>query len=209
MFPYHLAQWLMSGEIATYSQSRQARVELFQSIRYSGNVVMLGDSLTRGGEWSEFFPELDIVNRGIEGDTTDLLLTRLNEVTIRQPQIVALMIGINDVLQGEALADMQQNYQQIIAQLVESGSIVVVQSVLYCATPRCFSNYNESITKLNTFLKQASEQQGALYLDLNQYLAPASHLQERFTYDGVHLTGVGYQVWRRALAPLLNSEEIN
>ena len=44
-------------------------------------IVMLGDSITEGGEdWNKYFKSNNIVNRGISGDTTLGVLARLNEI---------------------------------------------------------------------------------------------------------------------------------
>jgi hypothetical protein len=47
-----------------------------------GEVVFLGDSITAGGAWHEWFPDVPVVNRGIDGDTS-LDRLHLNEVGYR------------------------------------------------------------------------------------------------------------------------------
>ena len=49
------------------------------------DVVMIGDSLTDGAEWREIFPDQKIVNRGIDSDTTDGVLARLDEIVSIKP----------------------------------------------------------------------------------------------------------------------------
>ena len=58
-----------------------------------GDVVFLGDSITRGGSWYELHPDSPIRNRGIGGDTTSGVLARLHQVTSGKPSQVLLLIG--------------------------------------------------------------------------------------------------------------------
>jgi hypothetical protein len=46
------------------------RASQFEALpRVAGRVVFLGDSITEGGCWEEWFPELPACNRGIGGDS--------------------------------------------------------------------------------------------------------------------------------------------
>ena len=65
-----------------------------------GAVVFLGDSITQG--WGpnlrNFFPALNVANRGISGDTTRGMLIRLNEdVLALNPSTVIMLMGTNDL----------------------------------------------------------------------------------------------------------------
>jgi lysophospholipase L1-like esterase len=58
--------------------------------------------------------------------------------------------------------------------------------------------------ELNRGIKTLCEKSGARYVDLHALMADAhGDLDARYTIDGVHLNGSGYQVWRAALLPLL------
>ena len=72
-----------------------ARVSFFSSYPPPGDsIVMLGDSITEGGEWVELFPGTPVRNRGIGGDTTTGLLARLAQVTGGEPAITTLKASI-------------------------------------------------------------------------------------------------------------------
>jgi hypothetical protein len=75
-------------------------MNLFKSSKASAEIVMLGDSLTEGGLWSEYFPNVKMLNRGLASDTTLGAFGRLDEVINRGPKTVFLMIGINNCLIG-------------------------------------------------------------------------------------------------------------
>ncbi len=72
--------------------------------RTDARVLFLGDSITQGVEWSELFPELWTQNRGINGDTTEDVLARLDEA-LQNPIAVSLLIGTNDLHTHRRLKD--------------------------------------------------------------------------------------------------------
>ena len=57
---------------STYWHQKQT---LFESLPTSPeDIVMLGNSITDGGEWAEILDNVHVKNRGISGDTTDGVL---------------------------------------------------------------------------------------------------------------------------------------
>src|SRR5919199_5722857 len=68
----------------------QRWVSVFESTPGTADIVMLGDSLTEEGNWTEVLPGWRVINRGIGGDTSAGVLKRLSEVIRRNPQVVFL-----------------------------------------------------------------------------------------------------------------------
>jgi hypothetical protein len=114
-------------------QLSNARVSFFDSFPlHSSDVVMLGDSITAGGEWSELFPYLQIRNRGIAGDTTAGVLARLQQIIDRKPAAVFLKIGTNDLTRGPERPVSYQQYRDIVSRIQAGspGTDIYLQSVL-------------------------------------------------------------------------------
>lgn len=99
------------------------RTAFFRQMEGSADVVMLGDSLTEGGgDWRELFPVFLVKNRGISGDTTEGVLGRLDEVIGRKPQVVAVLIGINDVRTGIDPRKIIFRIEEILRRIKASGT---------------------------------------------------------------------------------------
>lgn len=179
------------------------RERYFASLPGGREIVFLGDSLTAGGLWSEHFPGREIANRGVIGDTTQRLLARLDEVTSRRPELVLLMIGINDLGQRVPLPEIERRYEEILQRLQGSGATVVVQSVLLVGQGSRKAAPGQ-IDALNAWLEKAAARHGGRFLDLNPALAPEGHLAAAYTTDGTHLTGEGYLRWAEQLQPLFD-----
>jgi lysophospholipase L1-like esterase len=185
------------------------RTSLFHNFGRQADVVMVGDSLTDGAEWSEIFPNQLIVNRGIDNDTTEGVLERLDDILALKPKAVFVMIGINDFTDVSRSADsVFLTYHSIVSRLERSGTRVVVQSTLPCneakgAWKSC-STINSRIRQLNSRLKTLTSRRVS-YVDLLPALAGSTGLRDELTYDGVHLNGQGYQLWKNAIARFMPS----
>ena len=166
-----------------------------------GDIVFLGDSITAGGAWHELFPQSQVRNRGIGGDTTSGVLARLRQVTAGKPGQVFLLIGTNDLAVGTPIAEIADNIGKIVDQirLASPDTIVFVQSVL----PRG-ADYKEDVEGLNVKI-QATISGKANWIDLYPAFLDRNDgsIANALSNDELHLLGAGYQVWRDRLKPLI------
>lgn len=177
------------------------RTELFNGVGVKENsTIFIGDSITQRGLWDELLPNSNIINRGINSDTTEGVKNRLNEIVDSNPERVFLMIGVNDLYAGLPLNETISNYEEILKQ-IKTGTPdteVYVQSVL----PLNYEMYsagdkikNETIQELNKSLKYLSEEHGYTYVNLYSLFETEGQLNKQYSYDGIHLNGEGYNVW--------------
>ncbi len=101
-------------------------------------IVALGDSLTAGygaTEGNDYVSLLekkigkDIINMGVSGDTSSGVLNRVAEVAKKNPDMVILFIGGNDVLRKVSSAEMFANIKTIISVLQMNGAEVVLVGI--------------------------------------------------------------------------------
>jgi len=163
----------------------------------SAEIVFVGDSITFGGNWHEWFPYTNAVNRGIGGDTTQMVLDRFHQVTSLKPKKLFLMIGVNDLNSrlgaDHAIANYKILFDLIDKELPETK--VYVQSVLPVNDDWLLAD-NTDIPKLNDALKDHAETRGYQYIDLHsQFSDSEGMLKKDLTNDGIHLMGKGYSLW--------------
>jgi acyl-CoA thioesterase I len=100
--------------------------------------IAYGDSLTSGEGASDghSYPALlsqrigvDILNRGIPGNTTEGGLNGIDDVTRLNPKVVLLCLGGNDGLQAVPAQQMFGNLRLIIDRLHQAGAFVVLIGV--------------------------------------------------------------------------------
>ncbi|MFF1879767.1 GDSL-type esterase/lipase family protein [Leifsonia sp. NPDC058230] len=170
----------------------------------TGPVVFLGDSLTYGGKWDEWFSELDARNFGIGGNKASDVLKRLDAVIELEPSLVVLMLGTNDIGQPDLTTiDIAAGYAQILARLrLESSASVIVQS----APPRQ-AQWAAPLRELNNRYRSLADAFGHGYLDVwPVFSADGVELDGPLTTDGVHFTDEGYDRWMSVLRPMVERE---
>ncbi|MGZ4955150.1 MAG: GDSL-type esterase/lipase family protein [Methylobacter sp.] len=181
------------------------RNTIFQAFSPQASVVMIGDSITEGGEWREIFPQINIANRGIAGDKTGDILRRMEPIFAVNAKKAFIMVGINDIYQGRSVETTFANYTNIVQQLKSKGISVYIQSTLECSASKCGGTLNK-IRLLNDKLKAYAAQQKLTYININEGLTSEKYgLLKDYTYDGVHLLGSGYLKWSKTIAPYVDS----
>jgi lysophospholipase L1-like esterase len=165
-------------------------------------IVFFGDSITQWGDWGEFTGFKKVLNRGIAGDNSFGLRARIDEVTRHFPSKLFILIGTNDLNIKNPAATVVDNYRKIIC-LVKAATPntkIFIQSVLPINNDligrQYYSSTNEEISKLNTSLKKLAESEGVTYIDIYPLLLDKhAQLDAKYTYDGLHLSGMGYLKW--------------
>jgi lysophospholipase L1-like esterase len=166
-------------------------------------VVWLGDSITDGGEWSELFPGINTLNRGISADNTFGILARLYEVTRRKPAKIFLLIGINDIARNIPVSTICQNYLKIVQQIKQESPATALYLQTLLPTNNEFKDFpkhqnkTEQVLTINDFIKSLARSHQVQVIDLHAAFADANgQLNKKYTNDGLHLMGAGYQHWK-------------
>ena len=80
-----IGQHLTYDTIQYAKEYYQKRIVIFNSEPViKGKIILLGNSITQFGDWKKLLNDSSVINRGIAGDNTHGVLTRLNDVIIRQ-----------------------------------------------------------------------------------------------------------------------------
>lgn len=205
-----LEQWLLNEQAKIQKNYR----DLNQLAVKEPAIIFIGDSIV------EYFPlhELlqspkTLVNRGIRGYKTDLLLENLDAHLFGQAlDKVFLLIGTNDIgkemPQTETLANLEAVIQEIsrdypLAQIQLLSVLPVNEAPAYKST--VYVRSNEKIQALNQAYRQlANAYMNVQFIDLyDAFLDEGGQLRPDYTTDGLHLTIAGYAALSKALQQYL------
>ena len=181
-------------------------LSVFRSLPASeGKIVLLGDSLTERGLWSELFPFTPVLDRGIGGDTIEGIAARLDEVARLNPSRIFLMVGCNN-LSGREKVDVSKvwaEYEKLIKEIKKQmpETTLYVQSILPVAKDYQYSDvFVGAAAEINKLLEAGVERYGYFYLDIASKLADEEgFLRGDLSVDGVHLSPDGYFIWATQL----------
>ena len=181
------------------------RISHFESLPdEEGEIIFFGDSITDGAEWHELFGTASIKNRGIGGDMSGNLLWRIDEVIHRKPRKLFIMIGTNDLAYHTGKPALMTNYEEII-QRIRSASPeteIYIQSLLPVWGKWTWHRDNPHIREANRRLVLLAKKYHCTYVDLfSSFVAENGELKTELSFDGLHLSGKGYLLWKEKIEP--------
>ncbi|MDR1308327.1 MAG: GDSL-type esterase/lipase family protein [Deltaproteobacteria bacterium] len=173
------------------------------------NIVMLGDSLTAGGDWAPLDPGGEVLNQGVPGDGFNQILRRLGATVEARPGIVFLQVGINDLGAGRDMEAIVSGHRAIWQELRSAipGLRLVVCSLIP-VSERAYGERsrisNRRILETNRLLAEAASRAGLEFVDLfGPLFEEGQGLPRDLTFDGLHLTKKGQGIWLGELASFL------
>jgi len=138
-------------------------------------------------------PGVSIVNRGINGDSTDGMIARFPwSVEAEKPKYVIIWGGINDMYSGRTLEHIMTN----LSKLYKNSQKIDAQPIACTLTGiRGPTQVNETIRTLNQKIIQHCKENCILFADLfSATLDSEGSLDQKFSNDDVHLSNLGYDV---------------
>ncbi|MDD7886273.1 GDSL-type esterase/lipase family protein [Flavivirga sp. 57AJ16] len=189
-------------------RSYKLRVAQFNMFPNSNDdIIFLGNSITAGVEWKELLGNSKVQNRGISGDITFGVLERIEEIAEGNPAKVFLLIGINDVARNIPDSITSTNHLKIVRYLKTHApnTKIYLQTLLPVNKDfdrhKAHYNKDEKILRINEKLKQIAKEENVYLIDLySNFLDEEGKLEEKYTYDGLHLTAEGYKHWAYVLS---------
>lgn len=157
-------------------------------------------------EWWEAFGNANIVNRGVNGAETPIMLEHLEATLAGRPKKIFFMMGTND------LGTRGMNDPAFVAKSVRTAlkrcknespeTEIYFQSILPCTTNGVKDVKHIPIT--NDSIKRLCQEYGATYIDLYDDLTDIANM--KISYDGTHLTMSGYRTWCNKIAQYVGSD---
>ena len=177
-----------------------------EQLVYDADIVFIGDSLTRGENFQEYFPDSKIINLGRSGDSVSGVSERSNIISHFTPEKVFIMCGVNS-LKTNSIEDIISQYESMIIKLINENpnSDFYVQSVLPIQNNKQEGSLNnENIVKLNAELQKMAERHGATYIDVYSVYVDNGEMNHQYTVDGIHLQEEYKYLWLDVLSKYIN-----
>lgn len=168
-----------------------------KKLGYDADVVFFGNSITSGGEFQDYFPNVKTCNLGYPGDNMDGMMIRINQVKAVTPEKVFVMAGING-LQYQTEGVFEEKYQRMVDSIKSAvpEAEIYLQSIL----PVNHSMKNgvsssEKIRNANGIIAKIANRSNCVYVDLWALYEKDGEMPEELTRDGVHLFPEAYERW--------------
>ena len=171
------------------------RLSIFELNHSQADVIFAGDSITQKYLVNEFFPDVNLLNRGIGSDVSAGLLDRMDEILSHDPNKIFILIGINDIGKTISPDDTISNVSQCL-QLCNDQNIQVYLISILPVVELEGQEYNDEVIALNQQYKALCDSQNVTYLDLyDSFLNEDGSVNaDNYGPDGVHLNANGYTI---------------
>lgn len=173
----------------------------------SGYVTMISGRLG-----VDYPGKYEVINRGIGGNRTTDLLARLKEDVINlRPDILSILIGVNDVWsdivsqKGVSAALYEKVYKLIIDETLEvlpDVRIIILEPYVLkgSATELHWDSFEPMLKEHAKVAKRVADRYQLEFIPLQRYFDDALHYApaEHWLRDGVHPTAAGHELIARA-----------
>jgi len=186
-------------------------------------ILCIGDSLTygfgvqRSKTWISLSKEklgIEILNEGINGDTTGGMISRFYEaITRERPDIVFIMGGANDLIAGASIGVVQSNVMSMVHQAMSKlvTPIVGIPISMDLGNIRSdwssfanFSKISDDLKQHKLWIKEFSKTFNVKYIDFDSKLDYLSKSNDLYL-DGLHLNEKGQSVMAEVFCETINS----
>ncbi len=168
-----------------------------EKLHLNFDAVFFGNSITKGGDFKLFFPDINILNLGYPGDNIIGMRNRVFMLKTIQPDKIFIMAGINDLFTID-IDEYKNRYQALIDDIQKNcpDANIYIQSLLPCNHYIIEAIPNETIIKANNIAYKLAVQNNCTFINLyNLYCDENGELRKELTTDGLHLTPTAYNIW--------------
>ena len=166
------------------------------------DVDFIGDSLTEGYDVKAYYPQYNVVNRGIGGDTSFGVEKRLkNSAYDVNAKVTTLLIGANNF---DTVMDNYENILKGFQENIPESKIVLLSET---SMAKDWGRNNQKAQQNNVKIQELAEKYHYTYVDLyNPLLDPETNkLRLEYTTDGGHFTPLGYEKITSIITPVLET----
>ena len=175
-----------------------------------GQIVLIGDSMVEYYEVDEYFDydDVHVYNRGIAGETSSEMLVRFKDDALDlKPHILFIGIGTNDIATKETDSTLA-NIESAIKRAKEAGiEHILLSSLFPINTDICAylaPDINDVISGMTSMYKMFALGMKVDFVDFYPHFRDDAGMMRRdLTYDGIHLSAKGYDIYTSILKPYI------
>jgi lysophospholipase L1-like esterase len=183
-----------------------------------GDSYTIGTSVAEAERWPNQLvavlgsgpPPLELVaNLAVNGFTSaDVIELELPRLAALHPDVVSLLIGVNDLVQGVPPGTYRRNVGTILDELVRlvgPARVVAITTPDYTVTP-AGSDFGDpranagGIREANAILSEVAGERDVAVVDIHDISLRAAVDRSLVARDGLHPSGAQYRLWVERIA---------
>jgi len=224
---HYMYQKIEAGALSVVDTKTEYIIKISDDKALNLAYTALGDSLTAGigaSIYEESYPYLlaqkiskgstsvTLRDRAYSGArTSDLIENLLTSAINDKPDVVTMLIGINDVMGNVPKTSFAENYAEILKRLkTETKARILAISIPYIGTkalllPPYNSYFRHEIVEYNKIIKELAVANDVEYVDLYTQTENMFDNEEFFSRDLFHPSAKGYELWAKIIYANFNN----
>ena len=174
------------------------------------DIVLLGDSLIDYYDLDKYY-DIDLINSGVAGWTTDDILNNLDEKVFKYyPKKLILLIGTNDLVYEKDVEYITKNIKKIVEKIKKKRPYtkIYIESlypVNNTDSEKIDKNMvkgrkNSDIKEINKSLEKYCKKNKYTYINMYDELVDKNgNLKLEYTKEGLHMSDDGYKIITKKL----------
>ncbi|HTL11030.1 MAG TPA: GDSL-type esterase/lipase family protein [Bdellovibrionota bacterium] len=207
-----LAPCAASADVIQPEPRDEAWVQRHQAFLQEGPapLLFLGDSITDSWRWDgkavwdRDIAPLGARNFGIGGDRVENLWWRVQagEVESASPRVIVLLIGTNN-LPVNSVEEIAQGHQALLSEIrVRAPQAKILVLKVFPRVDAWSGEFRDKIAPLNAALEAEATDPAVTLMDIGEFFEDTEGgVSPQIMFDGLHLTGQGYELWSGAILP--------
>ena len=169
-------------------------------------IVFVGSSTIRRWDVSSYFPDLKIVNRGIDGTELADAVKYIDRLVLRhEPRLVVVYAGDNDIGGGKISEQVSVDFERFVRAVHARLPQARILYIGIKPSPLRWLQIDR-MRLANQVIRAICERDDRLaFLDFDNLMLgwDEKPRKELYVEDGLHLSPQGYQLWTAVLRPYL------
>jgi lysophospholipase L1-like esterase len=177
----------------------------------SGGVVFVGSSSIRlWPDLRSYFPGVNAIQRGFGGSRLDEVVHYAPRIVLPyKPKLIVLYAGENDIAEGKTPAQVFAAYTEFVS-LVQHA--LPDSRIVYVSIKPSPSRWElvDKMRAANTLIQRyIATHPRQVYVNVFSPMVGANGRPrpELFVGDSLHMTPVGYAIWRQLLTPIISEAQ--
>ncbi|HEY5618028.1 MAG TPA: GDSL-type esterase/lipase family protein [Vicinamibacterales bacterium] len=173
---------------------------------HKGGIVFVGASSIVRWNVAQFFPDLNVLNRGFGGsEMADTTHFAARTVLPYEPRIVVLYPGENDIARGVSPETVAAGFERLVTTVHSALPKTRILVIGLKPTPARW-RFNDRMIETNRLLRAiAARSEQITYISVEKAMLGPDKLPrpDLFIGDGQHMTQAGYEIWTDIVRPHL------
>ena len=169
-------------------------------------IVFVGSSTIRRWDVASYFPDLKIINRGIDGTELSDALKYIDRLVLRyEPRLVVVYAGDNDIGGGKLSEQVSVDFERFVRAVQTRLPETRILYIGIKPSPLRWLQVDRMRLATQVIRTICERDDRLAFLDFDNLMLGWDEKPRRELYveDGLHLSPQGYQLWTAVLRPYL------